>query len=224
MMAAHQPNFLPFLGFVDKALRTDVFVLLDGVQYTKNSFINRNRIRVPGGDQWLTVPVKRMPHRCRIDEVAVSGQEWRIRLWKTVAQNYRRSAMWSRYYPDVERLFMEYDDDMLIDINIRWLAWLLKEFGSSCMLVLQSSYGESGLRGSEMLADLCVKTGCSRYLSGSGAKSYMVEDAFTDRGVEVEYQDFKHPVYRQVYSPFIPNMSSLDALFNVGGNIGLVIR
>jgi len=192
-----------------------VFVLLDSVDYTRNSYINRVKIRTDRGVQWITLPVGRISPGTPIKEVMVSDYSWKDRLWKTIRQNYRKAPYWRDYSPELQVL-LENRDRWLLDINLALLFWLMDKLDVRAKLCIQSSFKEEGEKGSDRLAWLCCKHGCDRYLSGVGAQEYLDVAPFNRNGVEVVWQEFEHPTYRQVFEPFIPGLSALDAVLNLG--------
>lgn len=213
-VAIHQPEFLPWLGLIDKLRRCDTFVFLDCVQYEKNYFQNRNRIRAAWGPVWLTVPVLTKGRSSQtIRDVAIRGADaWPRRHWQSLVQHYRAAPFFERYFAGLRPLY-EKPWERLADLNIAMIEWLAGAFGLSRRFVRASALDVTGKR-SELLASICAAVGATEYLSGVSGRDYLDESVFAD--VSVRYQDFQHPVYRQCYEPFVPMMSSLDLLFNAG--------
>jgi WbqC-like protein family len=223
LVAIHQPEHLPWLGFFEKALRADVFVLLDGVQFSKGDFQNRNRVKGRGGAQWLTVPVA---HRFgqRIDDTQVSGDVWREKHWKTLVACYARAAHFEAFAGQFEEFYAR-PWTKLSELNAAAIRLLSSAFGLEKEFVFSSSLGASGQK-SELVLNICKAVGASRYYSGKVGSTYLDADAFRRAGVEVVVQDFEHPVYEQLFMKecgFVPNLSAVDLLFNRGaGGLGLI--
>jgi len=223
IMVAHQPNFIPYLPFIHKVARADVFVVLDQVQYPKNNFVNRVKIRTSKGEEWLTVPVRRDKTDKRILAVKLpENHRWRTKMFKTLAQNYGRSPFWSHYL-DIIRELVYQETDELVEYNMNWLTWILKELDINTKIVIQSQLGQVVARKSVLLAQLTKEVGCDTYLSGLGGTGYLKEELFTEQGIKLEYTNFIHPVYEQAYKPFIYGMSVLDALLNEGPNLRFIL-
>jgi hypothetical protein len=210
-LAAHQPQYLPWLGFFDKMDRADLFVLLDTVQYKKNEWQNRNRIRTAAGWQWLTVPVHfRFPMTLRevaIDESGVWRRKHREALRLHYARAPHRGALLSR----LDDLLQE-PAAGLADLNTRLVKLMAEILGVRTPVILASSLEALPDGADARLIALCRRLGCSTYLAGDGGRSYMDLEAFDRAGIRVESQRFRHPVYPQSHPGFEPNLSAVDFL------------
>lgn len=210
----HQPQFLPWLGYLDKIDQADVFIVLDTVQFKKNEWQNRNRIRTATGWQWLTVPVLQHSGQ-RIDEVAINPTVgWRHQHLRALEMHYARAPFRDQYFPDLRSLY-EQRWDKLCDLNLAVIRWLLQEFGIATP-VRSASEWAAREEPTDRLVDLCRAVGATHYVAGPGADSYMDKPRFEASGLRLEIQAFQHPVYRQVYEPFEPNLSAIDLLFSQG--------
>lgn len=212
----HQPECLPWLGLVEKLRQCEVFVLLDCVQFEKNYFQNRNKIRTAWGWAWLTVPVLTKGASGQpIRQVRIRNDEaWRRKHLQSFLQHYGAAPYFDRYFPDLQALYAR-SWDRLEELNTAVMQWMAGAFGLSRQFVRASELPVSGTR-SELLASICRAVGATTYLSGVSGRDYLDERLFAEAGIAVRYQDFQHPVYRQCYEPFLPNMSAVDLLFNVG--------
>lgn len=216
MVTIHQPEFLPWLGFMDKIRQCDVFVLLDSVQYEKNYFQNRNKIRTAWGSAWLTIPVlTKGLFGQTIRDIRIQNEEkWRRKHCQGIRQHYQAAPFFDKYFPGLEALYVQ-SWDLLAEFNIAVISWVANAFGLSRRFVRSSELTLTGKR-SELLVNICIALGAEFYLSGVSGRGYLDEHLFADAGIPVRYQNFNHPVYRQCYEPFLPNMSSVDLLFNTG--------
>jgi hypothetical protein len=214
-LAAHQPQYLPWLGYFDKMDRADLFVLIDTVQYKKNEWQNRNRIRTAAGWQWLTVPVHhRFP--MRIDQVRVDERSgWRRRHVESLRQAYARAPHRDGILPAIEALLAQPYDGLagLNTASVRLLAGLL---GIATPIRVSSSIDGVADGPDERLIDLCVRHGCDTYLAGQGGRDYMDLERWRRAGIRVEFQEFDHPVYPQCHAGFVPGLSAVDLLMQRG--------
>lgn len=215
ILAAHQPQYLPWLGYFDKMTRADRFVLLDTVQYKKNEWQNRNRIRAASGSQWLTVPVHaRFP--ARLDEVeADDSAPWRRKHLATLRQAYARAPHRDAVLPALERL-LQRPLRRLSEINIEAIRILADLLEVRTETILASSLAGIPEGPDARLIALCRRFGAERYLAGAGGRDYMDLEAWRRAGIEVVFQEFKGPVYDQVRSGFEPNLSAVDFLMHCG--------
>jgi hypothetical protein len=215
VVAIHQPQYLPWLGYFDKLDRCDVFCLLDTVQYKKNEFQNRNRIKTADGWQWLTVPVTyRFPQR--INEVVVNQTvDWQRKHLQALKTNYSKTPFFENYYASFEEFYQK-SYEMIVDVNLTSIELLMDLLGLQRKLVLASSLTVETEDPTLRLVEICKNLGGGSYLSGKDGAKYMDIDMFENHQIEVLFQDFKHPQYPQCYGPFEPNMSVVDLLFNCG--------
>ena len=215
-VAIHQPEAFPWLGFFDKMFHADVFVLLDSVQFEKNYFQNRNRIRTRDGWAWITVPVLTKGRMLQvIAEVEINGAvDWRRKLRGTIEQHYREAVHWTRYREELWAI-LERPWECLADLNVAVIDWLASSLGIRRPLVRASTLGITGKR-SALLLEICRSLGAGTYLSGVSGRSYLDVDLFAQARIGVRFQEFRHPVYAQCHQPFVPCMSTLDLLFTHG--------
>jgi hypothetical protein len=222
MVSIHQPQYLPWLGYIDKIDRADIFILLDNVQYKKNEWQSRNRIKTAQGWQWITVPVLyRFPER--INEVRINNKvDWRKKHMLSIETNYRKAPYFKDYFPYLEDIYKK-EWERLVDINVALIRTLIDLFGIKKEILIASEI-ETREDPDYRLIDLCKAVGGDTYLSGKDGPKYMDMDAFSEAGIKVIIQDFKHPVYPQLYGMFEPNLSSIDLLFNCGEKCMGIIR
>ncbi|KTS72112.1 hypothetical protein NS274_21975 [Pseudomonas oryzihabitans] len=213
-LAIHQPAYLPWLGYFDRIARVDRFVFLDTVQFEKNSFINRNRIKTPQGVQWLTVPVFGRGHlnsdlsETRID----NSRDWRRDHLKALALNYRRTAHFDSRFARLEALYAE-PEELLSAWCWRQLRFWLDELQIATPLLRASDLALQQ-RKSALVLEICQRLGAQHYLSGTLGRDYLDEAAFTDAGIRVEYQAFAPQPYPQLWGEFVAGLSIVDWWFN----------
>ncbi len=215
-LTVHQPNFLPYLGFFDKIRQVDIFVVMDDVQYTKRGFTNRNRIKKPDGAMWLTVPVK-SERDSLVNEVRISNHvDWKSRHLKTLEHMYSKAGHFDEVFPVIQDVYSQ-DWSLLSDLNIEMIRRCFYFLGITVRMVMSSSLDISDKFGGERIIEICKRLDCPEYFSGKSGRNYLDLSAFEDKDIRVTFQDFEHPVYLQQFGEFIPNLSVIDYLFNVGG-------
>jgi hypothetical protein len=221
-VAIHQPQYLPWLGYLDKLDAADVFIVLDTVQYRKHEWQNRNRIRSTNGWQWLTVPVvDRFPER--IDRVEISrSTDWARKHARALQHCYGKSPFWPAMAADVLAL-LERPWTLLRDLNLAVLDLLARHLGIATPRVLASTL-PAREEPSDRLIDLCRAVGGTEYLSGREGPGYMDLDRFRAAGIGVQVQAYRHPEYRQFGTPFVSHLSVIDLLANCGPESLSVLR
>lgn len=217
VVAVLQPGYLPWLGFFEQMHSSHVFVLLDDVQYDKNGWRNRNRIRTPNdaGWSWLTVPVARehLIER-RIMDVRIAPGSWASVHWRALRHSYSRAPYFADHASFFEELYAR-PWERLVDLDLAIIDYLAGALGIRRRMHRASELAVAG-RKTDRLIEICRRLGATRYYSGAVARAYLDVDQMRAAGIEVEFQDFRHPVYAQVYRPFVPYLSVVDLLFNCG--------
>ena len=213
----HQPDFLPYPGFFHRLLNADQFIVLDHVQFLHNSksWHHRDLIRTPQGTAWLTVSVKKAPQTTAIRSIELAEDvDWRSRHLNLITHHYRRSPFYAEIYPYIEDLY-SLQCQKLVDFNLASIHMLMNLFGMQIDMAMSSELQPQG-KGCDLLVDLIQKTGGTHYLSGTGALSYYQPEPFADAGITVQWQNYEPVTYPQRYTGFVPNLSSIDLLFNCG--------
>jgi hypothetical protein len=218
IVAIHQPQFMPWLGYFDKIRKCHTFVFLDIVQFKKNEFQNRNKIKTAQGWMWLTVPVS-YKYPQHLDEVMINdGVDWRKKHLTSLTINYQRATYFHTFFPDLKQFYTRHPEsaETIAEFNRESVIMLLKLLGVVKDTACASALGDLPDEPSERLAAICATIGADTYLSGAGGKTYLDQKPFNSRGIKVVFQEFQHPVYPQLYGDFVPNLSLLDLLFNCG--------
>lgn len=213
-ISIHQPVYLPWLGFFKKIMYSEVFVFLDDVQYEKNGWQNRNKIHTKEGEIWLTVPVNSKSNMLLKDVTIDNSSNWSKKHSKSISLNYSKAKFFEKYWNDFERIYQK-KFDHLIDLNLEIIKLLMKKFKIQTKIILSSELKISE-QGSGRILKICKALGADSYLSGSAGRDYLRLDAFSDNNIKVNFQNFQHPIYNQVFEPFHPNMAAIDLLYNEG--------
>lgn len=223
IVTIHQPEHLPWLGFIQKVSMADVFVILDTVQFRKNYFQNRNRILTANGPAWLTVPVTKHPLDTPIKDIRINNNtQWQKKYLKSIYYNYIKSAYFEKYMAALENLIsLEYH--YLSDLNTAIIEWLLTEFKVQTKIVKASEIIATEAKNDMLLLEICSILGAQTYISGISGREYLNTSVFDKKGVNIHYQKFFHPVYPQLQKEFHPCMSSIDLLFNHGDDSSEVL-
>jgi WbqC-like protein len=227
LVAIMQPTFLPWAGWFDLADQVDLFIVLDDVPFSKQSWQQRNRIRTPQGLSYVTVPVRTAGKLGqRISDTELANIDVIDKLIRTVSQNYSRASYFDRYFADFSAVLRESaSGGMLAGLNRGLIDWLLLQLKIPTPRVSSSELAVEGKRGA-LVAKLCERVGAARYVSPAGAQEYLIEDhaEFDQRGIAVELQNYAHPTYRQCFDPFMPYASVLDLLLNEGDAAAEILR
>ena len=215
IVAIHQPNFLPWAGYFYKILKSDIFIILDDVQFTKNSYINRNKIKTPNGNQWISVPVKSKGRFGQlINEVEINSLEKTKRKIKnSIKVNYGKSKYFNEIFSMIEPMF---ESNMLSEVNESLIIRICKFLNIQTRFVRSSVLHTQQFDSTEKLINLCKEVNATTYLSGFGGNKYQDSLMFNKNDIELKTSTFIHPNYPQLWGGFIPNLSIIDLLFNCG--------
>lgn len=220
IVAIHQPNFFPWLGYFDKIARSDTFILLDDVQFPKTGGVWSNRVKILFGDKarWITAPINRKFSGTRkINEIYFSSNNnWRDKILKTIEINYKKHLFFDETIKVISSLIMN-EETNLSKYNINAIKTLAKAINLRTSSIVLSSSFNSNKIATLRLIDLIRKVGGQRYLCGGGSEGYQEDALFEQSKIELLYQKFKHPEYSQRdVSPFIEGLSIIDAAMNLG--------
>lgn len=217
ILTAHQPAYLPWLGYFHKIALAHEFVLLDDVQFEKNSFINRNKIKVSNGEAWLTIPVEMKGHMDRnIKDMRIDEKSnWRKKHWNSLLMNYSKTPFFKHHADFFEHYYTNTTTSVLADFIQVSTDYFLQQLNIQPVVNRLSDVGVTSLK-QELIADLCSKTNSNLFVFGSQGKNYADTNYFAGRNIKCYFQEFRHPEYPQLWGEFKPYMSVVDCLFNVG--------
>jgi WbqC-like protein family len=214
-VAIHQPHYLPWLGYFAKWAAADVFVLLDTVQYEKNGWQNRNRIKTRDGARWLTVPVHAKFGMAIADVTIDTSQPWPARHLAAISHAYATAPGFAKYR-DALAEFYELEWAYLAPLAVASASWLSRALGITTPVRLASELGVTASDPTARLVDLTRAVGGTTYLAGRDGATYLEPRRFADAGIAVLQQRYEHPVYAQLHGEFVPFLSALDLLLTHG--------
>lgn len=216
VLTAHQPVYLPWLGLFHKIALADTFVSFNRVQYLPKDWNNRNRIKTAAGPIWLTVPVLKKGHREKpLDEIEINNDlPWRRKHWSALTLNYGRAPYFDDYAAFFEDVYAR-DWRTLAELDEHMLEWFLATLGIDVRFLRASDFEFSGAK-SELVLDMCRRLDADVYVFGALGRDYADVGAFEEAGIDVVFQDYRHPEYPQQYGDFEPYLSVVDLLFNCG--------
>jgi hypothetical protein len=215
IVAIHQPQYMPWVPYCNKADCCDLFVYLDNVQFQKNGLQNRNQIKTATGATWLTVPVRASLSKT-IAETEIADPRFREKHIRTVEMSYARAPYLGLFKEQVKPL-LERDWAVLADLNVAITEWMFDSLNIKTRRVRASQLAVSG-KAEDLVISICKAVGADVYLSGQGALAYQHEKTFQQHGIELQYQQYSNQAYPQCHpgAGFIPDLSALDLILNTG--------
>ena len=230
ILVAHQPEFLPWLGNISKATMGDIYLFFDTDQFKKETFQNRNRIRVKNqeGFQWLIIPVKDAKTRMmRENEVQMHDNNWKQKHLRSIKHSYSKATFFDKYFSSIERLY-SYENNDLAGFLIKIVAFALKEFKINVPVYRTSELIKQGFlfegKSTDIIISMCKAFNAKTFVAGVTGKTYLDKKAFETEKIQLVFQNFEHPVYNQLHGEFVPNMSFIDLLFNQGPESIKILR
>lgn len=222
IVSVHQPHFLPWLGYLERMSRADLFIVLDHVQFERQNYQNRTRILLDGQAHWITVPVVQNSQQERIIDKQIDNPEkaeirhWGDKNYQKIYQAYRKAPFFNAHAPHLKKI-LESRWDRLVNLNQVLLEYLRDALDITTPLVSSAALAVDG-RQSELILNLCKAVDADTLLIGMGASQrYLNYQAFADAGIQIIGQDFAHPLYAQLGSKdFVQGLSAIDLLFNHG--------
>ena len=215
-VAIIQSNYIPWKGYFDIVHDVDLFVFHDDLQYTKGDWRNRNRIKTPGGERWLTIPVGSDERRL-IRDVELPGMDWAREHWRRLEAAYRRAPFYAHYRDYFEALYFGTRWQRLSQLNQALIVGISRDLlGVTTDFADSSSFDLTRSKGERVL-ELLARTGADVYVSGPAARAYITDDAFAHAGIGVVWKDYAgYPEYAQLHPPFSHAVTILDLLFHTG--------
>lgn len=219
-----QSNYIPWKGYFDLMNSAGIFIIYDEVQYTKNDWRNRNRIKTANGIIWLTIPVRQTKLAQRIIDTEVVNHDWRKKHWNSILLSYSKAPFFKQYSNMFQELYLNSKETNLSRINYQFLITINKILNIQTKIMwsqdLQLINGKT-----ERLVDLCEKVGATEYISGPAAKDYLDVGQFVSKGIKVSWMNYAdYPEYRQLNPPFEHYVSILDLIFNEGDNAAAFMK
>ncbi len=220
-----QPSYLPWAGVFDLMLRSDCFVYHDNLAYDK-SWRNRNRIRTQKGFSWLTVPVKgKALSSMLLTEVEIDNKrQWARRQWNLIQENYRSASCFRDYGSELEEILCGREWKGLLSLNCATTEWILRCLDLKPRILFASDLSLGDSQKNERIVRICQSLKADTWLANEACRGYVEPEAYERAGIRVVYQDYVHPVYPQVFDPFLSHLSVIDLLFNCGSESLAVIR
>ncbi len=217
----HQPEYLPWIGFWNRLMKADVYVILDTATFQKHGFIHRNRVKTSNGGQWITVPLKDKSSFTPIKDLVIDHtKNWKESQEGVLRQSYRKTPYFEEVMQIVQKVFRE-DGEKIGDLDRQFFNEVARYLNIS-LRVLKASDLQAKGKGTDLLVQICKELGADTYLSGpgmrEGKKAYMEPEKFGHAGIKLQIHEFEHPSYAQQFMEqgFLSHMCILDLLFNEG--------
>lgn len=223
ILTAQQPAYLPWLGLFHKINLAQTFCILDTVQFEKNSFINRNKVKTSSGPFWLSVPVHAKDHlTTKIVDIRIVDSNWSRKHFKCIEHAYKKAPFFKDYISQLEAILLGKKYVFLKDLNHELMTFFLQELRIKTTVVFASDYHFVG-QNSNLILDMCNKLRATHFVFGRHGEDYADPNFFRNSNIKVSFQNYIHPEYPQLHGRFEPFMSVVDLLFNVGQDAQKVI-
>jgi hypothetical protein len=214
-----QSNYIPWKGYFDAINEADYFVIYDHVQYTKNDWRNRNKIKSRAGTEWITIPIRFLNLNQKINEVEVAINNWAIKNWKTICSVYSKSPYFKTYKETFENIYTSIETNKLSEINLIFIKKICEILSINTKIIQSTELDLSENDRVLKLISICKQLGGTEYLSGPAGKNYIDESIFINEGLSIKWLDYNdYQEYNQLFPPFDHYVTILDLIFNEGPN------
>jgi hypothetical protein len=218
--------YLPYVGLFNKIKSSDIFVIGDEAQFSKGYFYNRNKIKTPNGELMLTVPLKKNGYNQKLNQVEISNEKpWNKKHLQSLNSFYRKADHFDDYIEFFEEVFNA-KWETLFELNMKTILYIMEQLDIDIPVFYVSSLMRdyTFISKTQKIIDICKKLDADTYLSGIGGKNYIEPEIFVDNEIKLEYQNYVPKEYKQLYGEFIPNLSIIDLLFNLGDEAREIIK
>ena len=214
ILTAHQPAYLPWLGYFEKIMRSDVYIYMDTVQFERGSFTTRNKIKTANGPTWLTVPVITKGHmESNLLELVINDKvKWQKKHFLSIQYAYKNAPYYKEFIEKIAP-FYEVEYKMFADFCYEYTLFWVKELGIDTKIMRLKSMAVEGKK-SDLVLSMCKATGADTFISGAMGKDYMEEEKFAQNNIKIVYQNYHPNQYPQLWGNFAPCMSVLDFVMN----------
>lgn len=231
ILSGHQPVYLPWLGLFHKISLCDTFIFMDTVQYLNQDWNNRNKIKTPNGPLWLTVPVNvKKNELMNLNEVKIAEQHlpiekcWQHKHWKAIELNYKKCLYFNKYAHFFNDLYNKTRWETLNELNEAILLHFIKLFNLQVNFIKMSDFKFEGKK-SDLILNQCIKFNAHILVTGEQGRNYIQLESFSHNNINVHFQNYQHPTYKQRFGKFLSHLSVIDLLFNYGDDtINLILK
>ncbi|NQU32269.1 MAG: WbqC family protein [Bacteroidetes bacterium] len=214
-ISIHQPSYWPWLGLLDKIAKSDVYVILDNVEISKGSFQYRNQLLCNGTCKYITLPID-FNSKTLLKDITIKDVNWKEKQLSFIKNYYFNSPHFRFIYPDIEKLYLTYNSNDACGFIIETMKKSFEMLAIEVTVKRASHYQFHSSRG-DLVFDICTYFKADAYISGQGAKNYMSNEDFEnflEANIDIEFQEFSHPIYKQnIHHDYIEGLSVLDLLF-----------
>jgi len=219
IVSAHQPHYLPWIGYLNKIHLSDVFMIMDNMNYTNNGFINKNRIMSTRGVQFINVPlIKPYGLNTKINQLLIETRtraNWNKKHLRTIKHNYESGKGFNDFFPIIEPI-LEKKYELHIDLLTSLLESILTYLEIDTKIIFASNLNTTGKKETELITNIIKDSGCNEMLLGMGASVKYVNYEYVHKsGYNLLIQKLEHPIYTQKSRSFTPGISIIDLIFNV---------
>lgn len=214
ILTGHQPAYLPWLGYFEKIMRSDIYIYVDTVQFEHRSFINRNKIKTANGVIWLTVPVLAKGHRdSTLCELKINNEnDWQKKHFLSICTAYKHAPYFQEFIEKIEPFYTKHYDSF-VEFCFEYLLFWLDELKIKTKVLKLSELNVGGHK-SELVLNMCKAVNADTYISGALGRNYMDDALFFNNNIKVIYQNYQSHQYPQLWGEFVPCLSILDFVMN----------
>lgn len=225
--AALQPTYLPWMGYFEMIDSADIHIVWDHVQFSRDSWQQRNKIKTSNGVTWLTIPVQSSSQDARICDIKISynREDPLKKHWKTISFVYKKAPYFNKYKSFFETIYHK-KYVLLRDLNVEMIKGICNILGIKKRIIFSSEMdlNDQDMGKTEKVVNLCKRAGVTHLVEAKGGEAFIDVSLFQDEGILITFQDFEHPIYSQLRGEFVPYLPVMDLLFNEGDKALSIIK
>lgn len=215
-LAISQPRYLPAANYIERIMFSDLFVMLDNVQHQKRAFEHRNKIRTSNGTTWLSIPIdrKNSPTDKICDLLIYNNENWKENHLKNFKFNYARTPYYDEVF-DLLKRFYNVEYETLNEAVKNMIEIIVEYLELEANMVWASNYNFNK-KNDDLLVEITNFFEGDTYISGPNGRDYIDEEKFEEKDIDVQYHEYNHPIYEQVWGEFKEYMTIWDMMFYFG--------
>jgi hypothetical protein len=216
-----QPTFNPWLGYFDLIDYSDKFVFLDTVQLNKRSWQTRNKLKINKQEYMFSIPIKHQDTRdnnilskCQI---SYDNFDFKDKLYELIIRNYKKADHFNNLIDKLEQI-IKFDTKYLSQYNINFIISIAKLLNYDTQFIMCSDLKDIHHTKAELILNINQQMDTKIYASPIGSKTYLdeISNKFHENNIAIQYQEYQHPMYKQISDTFIPYLGIIDLLLNEG--------
>lgn len=223
IVSVMQPYFYPYIGYWQLMASSDVFVILDDVNYINRGWINRNRLLLNGEAKYFNIQLSGASQNKKINEINLTGDANAIaKQLQTIRTAYGKAPNFKEVFPVLEACYRYPEPNLAVFLKYS-LETVRDYLGINTKIAVSSETPkDESLSGQQRILALCHAFQATEYHNPIGGLDLYDKALFREHGIDLFFVKSRPDIrYKQFEQPFVPWLSILDMMmFNTKKDIG----